>query len=259
MNTLEPFLLLAKQATGRAAADLVMQALAADGVYTFAELLDMRNIDALRQGEWAPTHRLLQIFSYGALSDLQQEGLPPLGEKERNKLRQLSLVSLVLRESSVSYAALLPALDLHSARELEALVISAVYAELLDAKLDARNERVEVRGVRSGRDLAPGEGEQVRCTLTAWRDTCDTMVDELQRQVVRLRDRGKEEREQEREFRRQVEQMTAQVAAKEAADKPKQRQMTTATMSPAADDEPACFDGPWNGLTRKRKTTSKGY
>ena len=43
-NPLEQFVLLAKSAKGAAAAQLIGQALEAQGVYVFGELLDMPNI-----------------------------------------------------------------------------------------------------------------------------------------------------------------------------------------------------------------------
>ena len=44
VNPLEQFVLLAKNAKGAAAVELIKQALEAPGVYVFGELLDMANI-----------------------------------------------------------------------------------------------------------------------------------------------------------------------------------------------------------------------
>ena len=44
VNPLEQFVLLAKNAKGAAAVELIKQALEAPGVYVFGELLDMSNI-----------------------------------------------------------------------------------------------------------------------------------------------------------------------------------------------------------------------
>jgi COP9 signalosome complex subunit 7 len=41
---LQPFVILAKSATGAACADLIKQATSANGVYTFTALLDCENI-----------------------------------------------------------------------------------------------------------------------------------------------------------------------------------------------------------------------
>ena len=45
---LEPFLLMAKSAKGAAAAKLIQDTTAAPGVFVFAELLDMPNIQDVR-------------------------------------------------------------------------------------------------------------------------------------------------------------------------------------------------------------------
>jgi hypothetical protein len=45
---LEPFLLMAKSTKGAAAAKLIENATAAAGVYVFAELLDLPNIEEVR-------------------------------------------------------------------------------------------------------------------------------------------------------------------------------------------------------------------
>ena len=47
VNPLEQFVLLAKNAKGAAAVELVKQVLEAPGVYVFGELLDMENIQAV--------------------------------------------------------------------------------------------------------------------------------------------------------------------------------------------------------------------
>lgn len=48
-SKLEPFLLLAKSARGAGAAALIDQALAAPGVYAFAELLEAKSIKEVRR------------------------------------------------------------------------------------------------------------------------------------------------------------------------------------------------------------------
>lgn len=76
LTALQPFLLLAKNATGRAAADLVMQATQAPGCYVFAELLEHPNIQALfASPDGAQYAELLKIFAYGSLADYRGSSL----------------------------------------------------------------------------------------------------------------------------------------------------------------------------------------
>lgn len=49
---LEPFVLMSKSAKGAAAAKLILDAISAQGVYFFAELLDAPNIKEVRFGSW---------------------------------------------------------------------------------------------------------------------------------------------------------------------------------------------------------------
>ena len=51
VNPLEQFMLLAKTAKGAAAVELIKQVLEAPGVYVFGELLDMPNINDVRNDQ----------------------------------------------------------------------------------------------------------------------------------------------------------------------------------------------------------------
>ncbi|KAJ1565777.1 hypothetical protein HK405_011630 [Cladochytrium tenue] len=67
---LEAFVLLAKSARGGACAQLILDALAAPGIFTFADLLAAQSIGELRNSpQHAPYLRLLEIFSYGTYID----------------------------------------------------------------------------------------------------------------------------------------------------------------------------------------------
>ena len=72
LNALEPFILLSKSANSpRAAADLVTQATSAPNAYTFAELLELPNIQNLKtvSSEYASYYTLLEIFAWGTWED----------------------------------------------------------------------------------------------------------------------------------------------------------------------------------------------
>ena len=70
LTALQPFLILAKSATGRAAADLVMQATQAPNCFVFSELLCTPNIQNLANNpDGAKYFDLLKIFAYGSYTD----------------------------------------------------------------------------------------------------------------------------------------------------------------------------------------------
>ncbi|KAK3393641.1 PCI domain-containing protein [Podospora didyma] len=196
LNALEPFIALSKSATSpRAAADLVTRATSAPNTFIFTELLQTPQVQALASSEgFAPHLTVLEIFSYGTYSSyITSATLPALNDAQKLKLRQLSLLTLAKESpeagASLSYATLLPALDLASTRELEELVISTIYAGLIDGQLDPRRAAVHVNSVAALRDVAPN-GEAIGGLLTslqAWAGRCEATLRSLEAQMTSLR------------------------------------------------------------------------
>ncbi|KAI1191502.1 PCI domain-containing protein [Nemania serpens] len=191
LNALEPFIALAKSATApRAAADLVTQATSNPNAYVFAELLQTPQIQALAQSPDHVSHlRLLEIFSYGTYAsyDSSAASLPPLNEAQALKLRLLSLLSLARDPRNLTYVALQQSLGLPSARAVEDLVISAVYAGLVDAQLDPRNGAVHISSVSPLRDLAPGSIPSMLSSLREWSGRCASTLADLEAQVASIK------------------------------------------------------------------------
>jgi len=59
------------------------------------------------------------------------------------------------------------ALDISNVRELEDLIIDAIYLDLLKGKLDQKEEQLEV-SYTMGRDLEPGKLDQILAALKDW-------------------------------------------------------------------------------------------
>jgi len=139
-NPMEQFVLLSKSAKGAAAAELVKQALETPGVYVFSELMDMPSIKELsgdHKGYW----ELLNIFAYGTLKDYATKkalnaAVPDLTSGQRRKLQYLTIVTLSEREKCIPYQTLQQELEVSNVRELEDLIIEAIYAEIFQGKLD---------------------------------------------------------------------------------------------------------------------------
>ncbi|KAK1972282.1 PCI domain-containing protein [Colletotrichum sublineola] len=192
LDALEPFLALSKSATSpRAAADLITRATSNPNTFLFTELLETPQIQALSQSpDFLPHLRLLEIFSHGTyaayLSSSQQ--LPQLNDAQTLKLRQLSLLTLARDRLNLSYTALQSALDLPSARALEDLVISAIYAGLIDATLDPRRQVVQVNSLAALRDLAPGAVPPMIRALHAWSSRCESTLEGLETQIAGIRE-----------------------------------------------------------------------
>ncbi|KAM0255694.1 hypothetical protein ACHAQJ_005538 [Trichoderma viride] len=191
LNALEPFLALSKSATSpRAAADLVTRATSAPNTFVFTELLQTPQIQALTANpEFTSYFTLLQIFSYGSYAAYHATAdLPTLNDTQILKLRQLSLLSLASDRSSLSYDALQKALGLSSAREVEDLVITAIYAGLLHATLDPARQAIQVTGIAPLRDLAPGTIPDMMSALQNWAGRCQSTLGDLEEQIKSIRD-----------------------------------------------------------------------
>ncbi|KYK54602.1 COP9 signalosome subunit 7 [Drechmeria coniospora] len=201
LNALEPFLLLSRSITSpRAAADLVTRATSAPNTYIFAELLQTPQVQALKNSEEYASHlSLLSIFSHGTYQTYHATpNLPPLNDAQTLKLRQLSLLTLARDRSNLSYAVLQGALGLSHARQLEDLVIKAVYEGLLHATLDPARQAIEVTSISPLRDLQPGSVPAMTMVLNSWSDRCISTIGDIEARINAIRAnaaaRAKEER-----------------------------------------------------------------
>uniref|UniRef100_A0A8C5TYH4 COP9 signalosome subunit 7A n=1 Tax=Malurus cyaneus samueli TaxID=2593467 RepID=A0A8C5TYH4_9PASS len=198
----EQFLLLAKAARGAALASLIHQVLEAPGIYVFGELLDMPAVRELADSEFSPVFRLLTIFAYGTYADYLAEAanLPPLTEAQKNKLRHLSVVTLAAKIKCIPYSVLLEQLQLKNVRQLEDLVIEAVYADVLRGSLDQRNQRLEV-DYSIGRDIRREELSTITRTLQEWCQGCEVVLSGIEEQVSR----ANQHKEQQLALKQQIE------------------------------------------------------
>ena len=75
---------------------------------------------------------------------------------------------MVLKSAQIlPYAQLLKALDIATLRELEDLIIDAIYQDIISGKLDQKEQQFEVEYVM-GRDLGPGKVESLLNSLQEW-------------------------------------------------------------------------------------------
>ncbi|OWK03660.1 COPS7A [Cervus elaphus hippelaphus] len=188
----EQFLLLAKSAKGAALATLIHQVLEAPGVYVFGELLDMPNVRELAESDFASTFRLLTVFAYGTYAD---------------------------------YLVLLEALALRNVRQLEDLVIEAVYADVLRGSLDQRHQRLEV-DYSIGRDIQRQDLRAIARTLQEWCLGCEVVLSGIEEQVSR----ANQHKEQQLGLKQQIE--------SEVANLKKTIKVTTAAAAAATSQDP---------------------
>jgi len=147
------------------------------------------------------------VFSYGTYQDYVTSNLPSLNEDQIRKLRQLSLLTLAKSPSTLSYDNLLPALGLSTARELEDVVISAIYAGLLSGTLDPYNRLVIVAAVSPLRDLEPNSVPNMLSTLNEWSARCNSTLADLEKQITSVKVEAQRRHREEQEWAAHVEKL----------------------------------------------------
>ena len=216
LNALAPFLALAKSATSpRAAADLITQATSAPNTYVFAELLQQPNIRSLAADQQYGAHyRLLETFAWGTWETYKSASgtLPALSDAQAQKLRLLSLLTIAAEKGkpdNLTYTSLLTRLDLSHPSDLESLVTTAIYTNLLTATLNPSTQTVIITSVSPLRDLAPGSISTLLSDLSAWSQRCDAVLEDLQSEILaveaRAMKRSREEARRERQVRAAME------------------------------------------------------
>ncbi|NXL24363.1 CSN7A protein, partial [Setophaga kirtlandii] len=181
----------------------------------------------LADSEFSPVFRLLTIFAYGTYADYLAEAanLPPLTEAQKNKLRHLSVVTLAAKIKCIPYSVLLEQLQLKNVRQLEDLVIEAVYADVLRGSLDQRNQRLEV-DYSIGRDIRREELSTITRTLQEWCQGCEAVLSGIEEQVSR----ANQHKEQQLALKQQIE--------SEVANLKKTIKVTTAAAAAATSQDP---------------------
>lgn len=181
---LERFLLLAKGASGRAVSLTIDQVLSSPDVHVFAELLDLPNVQKLRGTGQEPSLALLELFAYGSYPEYKAAvaSLPKLNPQQLKKLRLLTIVSLGSSRKTLPYAELMQALDVTTLRELEDLIIDAIYRKLVFGKLDQKNRQFTIDKV-IGRDLKEGDLEKMTQLFVNWAENCGNIIGEMDREM----------------------------------------------------------------------------
>uniref|UniRef100_A0A2K6UP85 PCI domain-containing protein n=1 Tax=Saimiri boliviensis boliviensis TaxID=39432 RepID=A0A2K6UP85_SAIBB len=170
---LEQFILLAKGTSGSALTTLISQVLEAPGVCVFGELLELANVQELAEGANAAYLQLLNLFAYGTYPDYiaNKESLPELSTAQQNKLKHLIIVSLASRMKCIPYSVLLK--DLRNLRELEDLIIEAVYTDIIQVDFCI------------GRDIRKKDINNIVKTLPECCDGCEAVLLGIEQQVLR--------------------------------------------------------------------------
>lgn len=208
----------------------MLQALSHPQTTIFAPLLASPQIAALAQSpEHASIWNLLQIFSYGTYHDYTTASpkLPGLSGVQATKLRQLSLLNLARYPEKLTYPALLAELSLDTPRELEDLIISAIYAGLISGTLDPYHQTARLTSVAPLRDLAPDTIPMMLSTLEQWSGRCTQTLGELDEQIRLIKMAAARRGREDSEWEAQVEKLHAKSvtqAGKDGKEKEKEKE-----------------------------------
>lgn len=201
-SSLSQFVLLAKTAQGRACEALVKQALEHSAVFVFGELLDCPNVQALQNGdESRKLLELLRIFAYGTYPDYmaRRSELPELNAAQRRKLQLLTIVSMGTKQKVIKFSDLQAALDVQTEREVEDIIIEAVYQDLVVGKMDQESRCLAVESCHS-RDCRDEDIDFIIETLTTWQGSADKMLQSMDGMVQHAHDSYEKQRASKEEL-----------------------------------------------------------
>lgn len=182
-SNVEQFRILAKSVKGLAAVQLIKQCLEHQQVFVFGEFVEQ--LKSLQESDdHAAWYRLLEIFAFGTLSDYQSnaDGLPALTPLMMKKLRHLTLISLAMKHKRLTYELLFKELSMSNVRELEDLLIDAIYSNIIDGKMDQKNSWIEIESTIA-RDIRKDQLQSMLTVLTDWCDKCDNMIATMDTQM----------------------------------------------------------------------------
>lgn len=199
--SLEQFTLLAKNARGRACVALIQQVLSNKKLFVFRELLDMPNVEALKDSEHKEHYELLRIFCFGVYKDYiaRKEELPELTPQQVNKLRKLTTVALAHRFKNIPYHTLMQDLGVSTVRDVEDILIDTIYSGLIQGKLDQKSRSFVVK-YAVGRDTHHEDIDDMIQKLTNWKEQSADICTKIDAILALAEKQEEEERSREEEI-----------------------------------------------------------
>jgi COP9 signalosome complex subunit 7 len=218
-SNLQPFLLLAKKSKGKAIVAIIQQTLNASNIYVFGELLEIPNVLQLQETEDKKILDLLKIFAYGTWNDYKLGNFDPLTPIQTKKLKQLTIVTLSSENKVIPYSLLQEKLDIKEVRELEDLIIDAIYQGIIQGKLDQRKKQLEIE-FTMGRDLRPETIDQMIDILTKWSNQSDKLLESIQEKINHANFEAESDKQHKIEFEKNIEKIKNNLKAAMDVDMP---------------------------------------
>jgi len=182
---LQKFVVQALNLEGDSLVEVIKQALDCVDTFVFAELLECSNVIALENTHHAPYLHALRMFSKGTYLDYlnKKEYLPEFSEPQIKKLQYLTIVTLANKMKRIPYDVLLKELNVDNVRDLEDLIIEAIYSNVISGELDQESGYLEVNWT-VGRDVGANDVDNIINTLQKWCDSCENVLSTVQARIV---------------------------------------------------------------------------
>jgi len=151
--------------------------------------LELPNIQELEKNEqYSGWLENLKLFSYGTYQDYKarSESLPKLSVPQETKLKYLSLATLARSSRLLPYSRLQEALDIHVIRDLEDLIIDAMYQDVIRGKLDQQRSTFEVEWTM-GRDMKAEEVQNLLAALGNWSRMTGALLEAMDKKIKKIK------------------------------------------------------------------------
>lgn len=187
-ETLTGFCQLASQQKNLALVFLIEKVLKHPKVHVFGELLSVKSVIALKHADtesgddtnkesYTRSYNTLELFAYGTYEDYTKNPSQyiELGDDMARKLKQLSIISMAMKNKILMYRELQVKLDVADVRTLEDLIIDTIYKGLITAKMNQKEQILRVQSF-AGRDVRPQELPKLIDQLSVFMQICDEQI-----------------------------------------------------------------------------------
>jgi COP9 signalosome complex subunit 7 len=127
----------------------------------------------------------------------------------------------------LKYQDLLAYLNISTIRELEDLIIDAIYQGILTGKLDQQKQELQV-DTTMGRDLRPGQLDDMIKRMASWSDRTNTAIQVMDRQIQHVMEYVNTNEANKIQYNQAVEQVRNRIYSKN------KQIMTDSTMEPSS-------------------------
>ena len=166
MSTLQQqFHVLIKDFKGKALEKVIERILESE-IYITSEFLNSPNIQSLKKGnKYYDTLYLFSMLTYNDYKKSPSNYLP-LNPKLLNKLKCISILEIAKDKKYLEYSYLKNCLDIKTNFELEELLFNLISKELINGKVNSKNESLSILAVKP------------RCNLTNVKEA-EKLIDKL--------------------------------------------------------------------------------